>query len=868
MKTYILQLADSQANLDAVGGKGMSLAKLANAGLPVPDGFHITTEAYRRFVEENNLQPGIKAALMGIDASRTATLETASQSIRQLFATGTIPGDAANAIVSAYAVLPGTNPPVAIRSSATAEDLPEASFAGQQDTFLNISGADQVLDATRKCWASLWTGRAIGYRLKHKIAAEEVALAVVVQNMVNAEAAGVLFTTNPLNYERDEVVINAAWGLGESIVAGAVTPDILTVRKSDGKVIHRETAQKTVMTVRTDTGTEEKPVPDSLVNKPVLSDANASELVRISTQIENLYNMPMDIEWALADGKFAILQARAITTLGEVPLEWKPPSSNGVYMRASIVDLMPDPLSPLFATLGLTSYTAQMYPLARELTRSNPVLPEGYFTTINYYAYMNAKFPTRGYIWFLFGLLPSYPRLARTLVKFWRDEAYPQYQEAVARSEAKDTAGMSGVDLWQEIQSVMDSAATYTNALMFATMGVSAGSEALLTQLYKKFAQRADDTPAATLLMGWNNLPCQAEKSLFDLAQFSLENDSLRLYLVNTPTDELVQQYEGGQAPPRVETDAWQAFCRRFEMHLETFGHMVFELDFTKPLPKDYPAPMLEAIKMYLRGEGINPYIRQKEGERKRIEITEETLKRLKGFRLWLFRKVLYWAQSFAEIREDALAEIGLGYPILRKMLLALGEKFVDAGAMHTAGDIFWLEKEEIDAAVINLEKGLPLESKQVLIEQRQAFWQKTKQSTPPPMLPPRKKYMGINTKVWLAESEANQAGDTLIGVATSPGRVTAQACVLHGPEDFDQMRPGDVLVAGTTTPAWTPLFAMASAVVTDIGGPLSHGSIVAREYGIPAVMGTGVATRRIQDGQTVVVDGGAGTVSLLHETR
>ena len=214
-------------------------------------------------------------------------------------------------------------------------------------------------------------------------------------------------------------------------------------------------------------------------------------------------------------------------------------------------------------------------------------------------------------------------------------------------------------------------------------------------------------------------------------------------------------------------------------------------------------------------------------------------------------------------MREDALADIGMGYPLLRQMLHILGARLVIGGALLQPGDIFWMEQEEIEQAVTWLENGTAPENMQAQVEQRKAFWQKAKQTAPPPMLPARKKYLGINTTVWLAESEDNQGTGVLKGVPASPGRVTAPARVLHGAEDFDKMRPGEVLVAGTTTPAWTPLFAMASAVVTDIGGPLSHGSIVAREYGIPAVMGTGVATRRIKSGQMITVDGEAGTVQL-----
>ena len=234
---YILPLNDSNATLETVGGKGMSLAKLARAGLPVPDGFHVTTEAYRQFVAANDLQMKILSTLKDLDAADPAALETASASIGGFFAGGTIPAEIASEIAASYSSLATHNlspAPVAVRSSATAEDLPGASFAGQQETYLNIRGEEAVLEAVRKCWASLWTARAIAYRARQNIAPDSVALAVVVQELVFADAAGIMFTANPIDGERNETIINAAWGLGEAIVSGAVTPDTITVNKKKG----------------------------------------------------------------------------------------------------------------------------------------------------------------------------------------------------------------------------------------------------------------------------------------------------------------------------------------------------------------------------------------------------------------------------------------------------------------------------------------------------------------------------------------------------------------------------------------------------------------------------------------------------------
>jgi phosphoenolpyruvate synthase/pyruvate phosphate dikinase len=861
MKPYILSLSDPQADLETVGGKGMSLAKLASAGLPVPDGFHITTEAYRQFVTANDLQAGINEALHDVDILHPASLETASRSISQLFAKASIPGDLANAIVGAYGVLPGSNPAVAVRSSATAEDLPEASFAGQQETYLNISGADQVLEATRKCWASLWTARAIGYRARQNIPPERVALAVVVQLLVNAEAAGIMFTANPINGKRDEVLINAAWGLGEAVVGGKVTPDSITVSMPAGSIIQRDTAEKLVMTVRTESGTEEQPVPDTLKSIPVLSDDRAIELARIGTQIEEQYGMPMDIEWTLADGRFAVVQARPVTALPEEYVEWAPPNPKGTYMRTSVADLMPEPLSPLFETLWIPTQKAQMQPLGKRMTGSEPTLVEDYLTTINSYAYLNAATPPRALWWYLTGLVPAYPRLLRTLVPMWRDELHPEYQAAVASKRHLEPAHLSPAELWREAQEMVDAAAYYVCGLMFATMGASAGSEGLLTAAYNRLAKQNGDPEASALLMGWDSIPIRSEKSLYDLAMWVAEDETLTEYMLNTPSEKLAEQLENPEAAP---SPLFSDFASRFQEHLDQYGHIIFQLDFVEPLPRDHPDMMLENIKMYLRGEGRDPHKRQETSEQRRIQTTKTMLERLKGIKGWAFRIALKWGQSMAEVREDALAEIGLAYPMLRELLHELGKRLVEAGAIQNADDIFWLVKEEVDACVAKLERSQLLEDLSDRVYNRRAFQERLEQVTPPPMMPMKERVMGVKASAFISQTQEAQASNALKGVPTSAGKVTAPACVLHGPEDFDRMRPGDVLVAGTTTPAWTPLFAMASAVVTDIGGPLSHGSIVAREYGIPAVMGTGVATRRISDGQTITVDGDAGVVTLV----
>jgi len=861
MNKFVLPLSDSNATLENVGGKGMSLAKLTQAGLPVPGGFFITTEAYRQFMADNGFEPRLLEALTGADLTDPAALEFASQQIGGLFREGEIPPEISQAIMDAYIGLSKQHPSsedrkaVAVRSSATAEDLPEASFAGQQETYLNIRGAQAVLEAVKKCWTSLWTARAIAYRAHQGIAPGDVALAVVVQDLVIADAAGVMFTANPLNGKRDELVINAAWGLGEAIVGGLVTPDTLILDKNTGKVKHITVAEKTVRTICTPEGTTEQPVEAKKRKARVLSDALAAELARYGSRIEALYGMPMDIEWCLAEGKYFIVQARPITAL---PIEWKLPNPKGQYMRGSVVDILPDPLSPLFATLGIPTITrVGIKHVLRPLTHSEPQLPN-YILTINDYAYMSAAFTPRQWWWILTRMLFSFPRIIREGFPLWRDKIRPHYAAIAARWQARSLQTMSAAELWGGVQEINEAAMVHMASLLVATTGASAGSEMLFTRVYEKLVRREDDPAATTFLMGYDSTPIRAEKSLYDLAAWARTQAELTAHILNTPTSDLVAQLRSINISP-----TWQGFNERLQTHLQTYGHIIYDLDFAKALPLDDPTPMLETVKMYLRGEGVNPHERQKGLENRRIQAAETARKRLKGLKAWAYRKSLGWAQSLAEVRENALADIGLGYPALRRVLHELGKRLAVAEAIGRPADIYWLEQVELEKAIAVLERGGPAESMAERIEQRKRRWQELKRVTPPPMLPPKKKYMGFNMADFTPLTAEDQTGGILKGVATSTGKVTAPACVLHGPEDFSRMKPGDVLVAATTTPAWTPLFAMASAVVTDIGGPLSHGSIVAREYGIPAVMGTGVATRRIQNGQVICVDGSAGIVTL-----
>jgi pyruvate,water dikinase len=295
--------------------------------------------------------------------------------------------------------------------------------------------------------------------------------------------------------------------------------------------------------------------------------------------------------------------------------------------------------------------------------------------------------------------------------------------------------------------------------------------------------------------------------------------------------------------------------------HLRDFGFTIYDLDFAHQIPADDPAPVLDTFKLYLRGQGADPYARQHEAAQRREQAVQAVEQRLRGLRLRWFTGCLVFAQKFAPLREDGLAEIGLAYPLIRRMLLELGDRLARGQAIAVAGDIFWLTQDEVQLLAARVDAGELVETHSEKISQRRASHRAALRAAPPRILP-QIKLFGFDL---LPLKAINRRGHTNVirGVAASPGRTAGVARILQGPEDFVRLKPGEVLVAPITTPAWTPLFAMASAIVTDVGGPLSHGSIVAREYGIPAVLGTGVATRRIRDGQTITVDGSVGRVTL-----
>jgi pyruvate,water dikinase len=620
------------------------------------------------------------------------------------------------------------------------------------------------------------------------------------------------------------------------------------------------------MTVRLAEGTRDEAVPAEKRQQPALQPQQAAELARLGARIEELYGRPMDIEWALHDGRIFLVQARPITALPEprAALDWTLPQPKGRYVRSSVIELLPDPLSPLFATLALPLWSAAMRGLMQSVglarALSDPIL-----VTINDYAYYDfSRFGAWPVVLALPRLIPRAIDWMRRAQARWADEARPRYGAVVDAWAARDLGTAPTVQLLEGARAITQAAADHYLTIQSSILPVAYTSEMIFAGFYHRLIKRKDDPPALTFLLGFDSAPILAEKSLYDLATWARDHGELAGYLSGASGAAIAAAYQSGSAPIRDE-ETWGEFRRRFADHLARFGHAIYDLDFAKGLAADEPAPLFETLKFFLDGPARSPHERQSSAAAAREQAEQSVLSRLKGLRLRWFTRLLRWAQHYAPLREDALADAGLGWPLLRRMLHELGHRLVAAGAFAEHTDVFWLKQDEVEAAARALDADQAVSDSREAVAQRRATWERERRVTPPVVLPIKggARFFGVDWSHWMPAQTDQEAGETIRGVGASPGRVAGVARVIHGPGEFDQMRPGEVLVAKITTPAWTPLFALAAGVVTDVGGPLSHSSIVAREYQIPAVLGTGVATERIRTEQRITVDGDHGLVTI-----
>ena len=850
-------------DLERGGGKGANLGELISTGLPVPPGFCVTTAAYRRVVAEAGLVEAIDDALRDVRAEDPGSAEAASARITALFEDLPLPDDLAEAILAAYRTLGAL--PVAVRSSATTEDLPGASFAGQQATSLNVRGEDELLSAVRRCWASLWSARAIAYRERQGFRHDQAAVAVVIQRLVPAEVSGILFTANPTTGARDEIIVDAVLGLGEAVVGGLTTPDSFTLDRTTLAVRERQIGRQEVETILAERGTAERRLGPEKAHKPTLDDAQLARLAEMALNVERHFGAPQDVEWAYDGGNLWVLQARPVTNLPPPPLEdvrWEPPFPNSAWWRRQVVENLPEPLSPLFDELyvreGLElSIDAFMASFRLTYFRLEDVADRPFFATVNGYAYSRANYKLnwRAAPALLRVTLDEFRILFREAPAYWREQALPEYLTRIEQWKAVDPASEPDERLLAGVRELALEDARYWFACALV-IGDAKITDALLGR-FLTVAAPGRGLTSGMFLRGFPSPTVDAETELEGLAEQVRASDELRALVAATPAAGVPEAMEG--------TPAGRTWLAAFARYLERYGHQIYNLDFFVPTQADDPLPVLLSLKAMAQRPGSDPRARQRAIVAERDARVEETARSFDPLRRKLFRILLGWAQRFGPYREQALFYMGAGWPTLRRLALVLGRRLAESGSLLVAEDVFFLETSELREAFTARGAGQARPGIAHLARERRELREVRKRLHPPPVVPPGQKlrFGPFDMSAWETQRHNVPEGTTLRGFAVSPGRVSAPASVIHSPEDFSKMEPGTILVCPTTTPAWTPLFSQARGLVTDVGGVLAHGSIVAREYGIPAVLGTGQASQRIRHGQSVTVDGDRGLVFL-----
>ena len=947
MTSYTDALDTADHALERIGGKGRSLARLLNAGFRVPTGFHVTTDAYRRFVASEGLQASILDRARPEAKDGRASFEAAAVEIKGLFDAATMNAEIVNAVRHAVADL--GDKPVAVRSSANAEDLPDLSFAGQQETFLNVRGEEAVLAAIKACWASLWTTQAMSYRHQNGIAPASVAMAVVVQEMVPADVAGILFTANPATGERGELVVNASFGLGEAIVGGEVTPDTYVLAREGLAVTERVIGAKEQQTVADgDQGTKLAPVDQASRAHAVLDDAMLRELATTALAIEAAFDgVPQDIEWAVSGGRLHVLQARPITNLPVQPItvDWSPPPPSRYLSRRQIVENMPDPICPLFEELYLTE--------GLESTRKGKSLMVGggpMFMTVNGYAYQRFDWPqffTKGADdelkaigdadldraeydatmkereqQFAVSVQEMRARQAtqadRDLAKFadsldaderarfdawvasqddgiavtvtmpasenptfvafnntetndgqlgeWHEVTRPRLVAIREKWAKVDTGSATDGELLDGIREMGVEEGYYWSSNSSHTFGVAKSTDDQL-QCFLREALPDHHFISGQFLSGIESKTMQANADLFEIAKLVRRTPQLTETVIVTPVKLLMRKL---RELATIEPDSGQNAPTAKEVvgalddYLDTYGHQGYSMDFVEPTQVEDPSGLLASLKAMVADADYDPKAQDERAARVRREKSAEIAELLQGLPYWQFRFRLWLARRYNYIREEVAFHFGYTWCVLRPFAQELGRRLAEAGTLKQSDDVYFLVTAEIESAIEARANGdTPTELAELASDRRQ-LREARKRHHPPGTLPAEASQIkGISFKE--TQILNDDGSDTMRGFPVSSGRVTAPASVVLGPGEFDKMAPGSILVSPLTTPAWTQLFAHAAGLVTDMGSILAHGSIVAREYGIPAVLGVGNGTVRIKHGQTLTIDGDAGTV-LIHD--
>ncbi|MEV0162420.1 rifamycin-inactivating phosphotransferase [Nonomuraea fuscirosea] len=878
MGAYVLGFREvSRERLPLVGGKGANLGELSSiGGVEVPYGFCVTTEAYRQVVEEDADAGALIDGLAGLRADDREAIAVAAARLRTLIEGLSVPEEIRREIARHLEQAGGDGVPCAVRSSATAEDLPASSFAGQQDTYLNVRGAAAVIDGVRRCWASLFTDRAVTYRIRNGFEHRAVRLSVVVQQMVFPDAAGIMFTADPVSGNRHVVSIDAGFGLGEAFVSGLVNADNYRVR--GGRIIGRTVAVQTKeLRAAPGGGTLEQPVEPERQGVQKLTDAQILRLESLGRRIEAHYGEPQDIEWALSDDRLYVLQSRPVTTLYPVP-----PAHDGrnhVYVSYGHRQMMTDAFAPLglsfFAllhdrlgrTAGVVAGNRFYKDVSAELTSAwarpatlkslgqvDVLMADGLRTVLKDKQFTASL--ARGRTSMLdFGdagpltIARQYLKLSRADDPGVVPALIAHTEETVERLRA-GLAGRSGDELFQYIlddhavlaeltfdpRSVAAAfvgiqAVNWVDKHMESWLGVRNAADAI--------ARSADHNVVAAMGLG-----------LLDVADVVRAHPEVVRHLETAPRGELLAGLDG--------LDGGAAVREALEGYLRAYGmHCAGDIDITRTRWSEDPAPLVPLILANVRAFAPGERRRRTEQGRAEAERAMEDLLgrvgKLPGGAAKARRaaRKMRLIRHFIGYREYSKHSLLLRYELYKRALMAEAARLAERGVVEKPEDVYFLSIEEFRSAVATGELD------PALVTARREAHEVYRKLTPPRVI----------TSEGEVFSGAYDAGalpeGALAGIAVSSGVVEGRARVILDLAEAD-VEEGDILVTVCTDPSWSPLFVSVKAVVMEVGGVMTHGAVVAREYGLPAVAGVDGATERIEDGRLIRVNGSEGYVELL----
>ncbi|TKH17458.1 phosphoenolpyruvate synthase [Bacillus wiedmannii] len=868
MSSFVLDFQEIEnTQLSLVGGKGLNLRELSNIqGIQVPEGFCVTTVGYEKAIEQNEELQTLLQQLTKLKMEERAQIGEMSKKIREVIMAVEIPPDVVEAVTH-YLSRFGNEHAYAVRSSATAEDLPYASFAGQQDTYLNIIGEKAILQHVRKCWASLFTERAVMYRMQNSFEHNQVSICVVVQKMVFPEASGILFTADPVTSNRKVLSIDASFGLGEALVSGLVSADNYKVKEGEITETMIATKKIAIYAVK-EGGTETKQIDLAQQKLQTLSEQQILQLASIGRQIEAYFGCPQDIEWCLAHNTFYIVQSRPITTLYPIPEEND--GGNHVYISVGHQQMMTDAMKPLGLSFFLLTTNAPMRkaggrlfvdatqqlasPASRDylintLGKSDPLVRDALTTIIerdNFITLLpdDEKRKSAG---------KSVPP-ANSQPEIENDPAIVtnliQNSEASIKELKRNMQMKSGVDVLdfilediQQLKKVLFNPQSI--AVIMAGMNAS-------TWMNEKMEQWLGEKNAADTLSQsvQNNITSEMGLALMDVADVIRPYPEVIAYLQHVEDDSFLDelvQFKGGEKAQ----DAILTFLNKYGMRCSG------EIDITKTRWSEKPTIIIPMIVNNIRDFQAGASKRKfEEGLQEALKKEEELIERLQHLpdskqKVEETKQMIRNIRNFIGYREYPKYGMINRYFIYKQALLKEAEQLVQSGIIRDVDDIYYLTFEELHEVVRT--NKLDYE----LIQKQKNDYKLYEKLTPPRIMTSDGEIITGKYK------RENLPADAIVGLPVSSGVIEGRARVILNMEDAN-LEEGDILVTAFTDPGWTPLFVSIKGLVTEVGGLMTHGAVIAREYGLPAVVGVENATKLIKDGQRIRVHGTEGYIEVL----